>query len=110
MRTGFVIRHQHQGIVSAHVFESTPTDEQIVAVLSEIARRHAGPFYQYDPIEHAARVEEGTATPQHEGSWWKIEQVTIYGSTEVPSIPPDPNAREGMAAPQVLAFGSVTGG
>jgi hypothetical protein len=43
MKTIYAVWHQAEGVVTSHLFVEPPTDEQMIALRAELARRHNRP-------------------------------------------------------------------
>lgn len=56
----YLVRHQKEGVVWAHVFAAPPTDEQVAPILKDLATRH-------DP-----------------NAWHRIVEADLFGPGEVP--------------------------
>lgn len=92
MKTAFVLRHQHHGVLWQFVFEEKPTLEQI------------GPIKEMlDAV--------------HRPGWLHVFEVKLLGAKEIPSIPKrgdagssSPGAKAKTPEFEVQAVGTVSGG
>lgn len=62
----YMVRHQHHGVVTSHVFASPPTPEQIEAIAAEAERLHGRP---------------GRVT-----GWTRVVEAALCGATDVPAF------------------------
>ena len=71
MKTVYMVRNQHAGVLTTHVFEQPPTEEQVAAMLP-----------------HAARVHASAAD-----GWGMVHEAQLLGPDELPQ-PPAPPRRD----------------
>jgi hypothetical protein len=57
----YLVRHQHEGVVWAHVFATLPTGQQVEAIAEELSRRHAP-------------------------GWTTVVEAELYGPGEIPKF------------------------
>jgi hypothetical protein len=89
MATAYMLRHQHAGILTSHVFLSHPTREQLEPLISECERLHGA------------------------GGWTRLHEVEALATGELPAAKePEPVGTDESVAPApkfaVSAEGSVS--
>lgn len=68
----FMVRHQHHGMVTSHVFTAKPSDAQVKALADEAARIHS------------------------KAGWTRIVEADLLGPEEMPPIPEQPGEPSGQ--------------